>query len=160
MMERINPTKTSELRAQSQLADKALNDMGDHLELLKKQKGFRNDASFADIEKEKYKLQRALLLPPIEKVRSLHKSLNPSYSSSPYHLAWVAHGRQSQPQLQKRIDKLGFLAPVLGGRNPESARASAGNVARESALQKKSLDQFNSLTGDQIAYGAARLYQD
>lgn len=78
VMERISGTKASELRSQSVLANKALHEIGDNLELLKLQKGVRNDASFADIEKEKYKLERVLLLPPIEKVRSLNKSLNPS----------------------------------------------------------------------------------
>lgn len=122
VMERISATKASELRSQSVLANKALHEIGDNLELLKLQKGVRNDASFADIEKEKYKLERVLLLPPIEKVRSLNKSLNPSYSGSPYHLAQIAHGRQSQPQLQKRINKLNLHAPVLSTKNAGSAR--------------------------------------
>jgi hypothetical protein len=85
-MERINGTKTSELRSQSVLANKALIDIADNLEQIKQQKGTKNDSSFADIEKEKYKLDRVLLLPPIEKVRSLGKSLNPSALASPYNV--------------------------------------------------------------------------
>lgn len=51
VMERITGTKASELRSQSALANKALHEIGDGLELLRKQKGFKNEASFADIEK-------------------------------------------------------------------------------------------------------------
>ena len=152
VMERITSTKASELRSQSVLANQALNAIGDNLELMKMQKGERNDASFADIEKEKYKLQRALLLPPIEKVKSLNRSLNPSYSSSPYHLSQIAHGRQSQPQLQKRIDRLNLHAPILSKKNSESAKMTArkGVPTFESALQKKNLEQFNSMIANNV----------
>lgn len=48
------------------------------------QKGTKNETSFAEIEKERYKLDRVLLLPPIEKLRSLGKSM--TGSGSPYNL--------------------------------------------------------------------------
>ena len=161
VMEKIAGTKASELRSQSALANKALHEIGDGLELLRKQKGFRNDASFADIEKQKHRLDRAFLLPPIEKVKSLNKSLLPSYSSSPYHLAQIAYGRQSQPQLQKRIDKLGLGAPVLASKkNAESTQIKTQKETSDVLLQKRSLELLNSMTTNKASRKDAKIYSD
>jgi len=42
------------------MTDKALHDIGGSLEQMKKNKAYNNDASFSEIEKEKYRLDRVL----------------------------------------------------------------------------------------------------
>lgn len=69
----------------------------------------------------------------------------PSYGNSPYNLAQIAYGRQSQPQLQKRIDKLNLAAPVLSSKkNTESAQIPPQNETSDALLQKRSLELLNS----------------
>jgi hypothetical protein len=49
ILERIVHTKSSELRSQSVLTKKALDDIDQNLEEMKLNKAFRNDASFFEI---------------------------------------------------------------------------------------------------------------
>lgn len=65
-------------------------------------------------------------------------------------MASIAHGRQSQPQLQRRIKQLNLGAPVLSTKNAASARSTKAVATAEVALQKKSLDQLDSITGSKL----------
>ena len=76
LLHHIPHTKASELRSQSVLTSKTLNDYDRSLDLLKVNKSTQNETTFHDIEREKQKLARMILLPPIQRVQSLQKSLN------------------------------------------------------------------------------------
>jgi len=68
---RIHPTKASELRSQSVMTNKALQEMDKNLDMMKMLKSSKNDASFSAIEKEKQKLAKVFQLPPIQRMQSL-----------------------------------------------------------------------------------------
>ena len=53
IISKIQPTKTSELRSQSVMTTKTLNDIDSRLNVLKMNKASKNEASFLEIEKEK-----------------------------------------------------------------------------------------------------------
>lgn len=53
VISKIQPTKTSELRSQSVLTTKTLNDIDRNLNVMKMNKANKNEASFLEIEKEK-----------------------------------------------------------------------------------------------------------
>jgi len=64
-------TKASELRSKSVLAHKALLDMDRNLDYIKMKKGYANEASFTDIEKEKARLSKVFLLPPLQMIQEM-----------------------------------------------------------------------------------------
>ena len=68
---RITATKASELRSQSVMTNKKLNELDRNLDLMKMNKAFKNDASFSMIEKEKQKLHKVFQLPPIARMQSV-----------------------------------------------------------------------------------------
>lgn len=53
VISKIQPTKASELRSQSVLTTKTLNDIDRNLNVMKMNKANKNEASFLEIEKEK-----------------------------------------------------------------------------------------------------------
>ena len=55
---RITATKASELRSQSVMTNKKLNEIDRNLDAMKMNKAFKNDASFSMIEKEKQRLHK------------------------------------------------------------------------------------------------------
>jgi hypothetical protein len=62
---RISKTKASELRSQSVLTHKTMQDMGKYMQQMRADKAHGNDRSLANLEMEKIKLNNALCLPPI-----------------------------------------------------------------------------------------------
>lgn len=56
--QKVVPTKASELRSQSVMANKTLHDLDENLTAMKLNKAFRNDASFSEIEREKQKIAK------------------------------------------------------------------------------------------------------
>jgi len=73
---KIPATKASELRSQSVMTNKTLNELDRNLDAMKMNKAFKNDASFSMIEKEKQKLAKVFALPPIQRMQSLQKSIS------------------------------------------------------------------------------------
>lgn len=64
-------TRAQELRSKSVLANKALMEIDESLDKIKKEKSHRNDTSFSAIEKEKARVARAILLPPLQKIKEM-----------------------------------------------------------------------------------------
>ena len=53
------------------LANKALHEIDQSLDQIKQQKSNRNETSFSAIEKEKARVARAILLPPLQKIKEM-----------------------------------------------------------------------------------------
>lgn len=68
-------TKASELRSKSVLSNKALHDIDHKLDLIKMNKGHVNEASFSEIEREKLRLARMFLLPPLARISQMDNTM-------------------------------------------------------------------------------------
>ena len=71
----VSKTKASELRSQSVLTTKTLNDIDRNLDQMKVNKAYRNDKSFQQLESEQQKLNKVFMLPPIERMAKIEKGL-------------------------------------------------------------------------------------
>ena len=71
----VSKTKASELRSQSVLTTKTLNDIDRNLDQMKINKAYKNDKSFQQLETEQQRLNKVFQLPPIERMAKIDKSL-------------------------------------------------------------------------------------
>lgn len=100
---RIQQTKASNLRSKSVLANKALLDIDRNLDLIRQNKASCNNTSFHDIEKEKQRIAKVILLPPIQKIEQVDQELYKTVVFSSHKKMNQTHNRlASQSNLLKK----------------------------------------------------------
>lgn len=105
------------------LATKTLNDLDKNLEQISMNKNLRNnEASFFEINKEKQRLAKVINLPPIERMKSVQKSLH-------------------SLSLSQLISGSKLVTPKTMGRESYGGELSALNMAQQiEMLEKKRMD--------------------